>query len=217
MEIPTINLFIPDGPGGSPHTTIQSAVDAAHQSPGGSVWIPASYIGTDSYTNSNNVPIFDMRGTGSVSFASSGGTPGGSTGDIQFNNAGVFANAADINASATAGMSSDGNMGMVSPGSFSFTSTASFVSFEAVQNVNLISDGADITLEADQSVTVTSDNAGISFTASSGFIGFNAASYNLNLAGLPIFANNAAAISGGLGSGDFYRTGADPDVVCVVH
>lgn len=34
---------------------------------------------------------------------------------------------------------------------------------------------------------------------------------------LQVFANNAAAIAGGLQVGDFYRTGADPDVVCVVH
>jgi hypothetical protein len=35
--------------------------------------------------------------------------------------------------------------------------------------------------------------------------------------GLQIFANNAAAITGGLVAGDLYRTGADPDTVCVVH
>jgi hypothetical protein len=34
---------------------------------------------------------------------------------------------------------------------------------------------------------------------------------------LSIYANNAAAITGGLSVGGFYRTGADPDVVCVVH
>ena len=34
---------------------------------------------------------------------------------------------------------------------------------------------------------------------------------------LPIYANNAAAITGGLVAGDLYRTGADPDHVCVVH
>lgn len=34
---------------------------------------------------------------------------------------------------------------------------------------------------------------------------------------LPIYANNAAAVAGGLVEGDFYRTGADPDVVCIVH
>jgi len=37
------------------------------------------------------------------------------------------------------------------------------------------------------------------------------------LSGLPIYANNAAAIAGNLKIGDFYRTGADPDPVMVVH
>jgi len=37
------------------------------------------------------------------------------------------------------------------------------------------------------------------------------------LESLPAYANNAAAIAGGLKVGDFYRTGGDPDVVCVVH
>ena len=39
----------------------------------------------------------------------------------------------------------------------------------------------------------------------------------LHVVGLPIYANNAAAIAGGLTSGAFYRTNADPDPVCVVH
>lgn len=39
----------------------------------------------------------------------------------------------------------------------------------------------------------------------------------LQVVGLPVYANNAAAIAGGLTAGAFYRTGADPDVVCVVH
>lgn len=34
---------------------------------------------------------------------------------------------------------------------------------------------------------------------------------------LSVFANNAAAITGGLVAGDFYRTGGNPDQVCVVH
>ena len=33
----------------------------------------------------------------------------------------------------------------------------------------------------------------------------------------PVYANNAAAKTGGLVVGSFYRTGADPDPVCVVH
>jgi len=34
---------------------------------------------------------------------------------------------------------------------------------------------------------------------------------------LSVYANNAAAIAGGLGIGDYYRTGGDPDTVCIVH
>ncbi len=33
----------------------------------------------------------------------------------------------------------------------------------------------------------------------------------------PVFANNAAAIAGGLTRGDFYRTGGNPDTLCIVH
>lgn len=33
----------------------------------------------------------------------------------------------------------------------------------------------------------------------------------------PVYANNAAAITGGLVAGNLYRTGANPDPVCVVH
>lgn len=39
----------------------------------------------------------------------------------------------------------------------------------------------------------------------------------LDVVGLPIYANNAAAIAGGLLAGSLYRTNADPDLVCVVH
>ena len=34
---------------------------------------------------------------------------------------------------------------------------------------------------------------------------------------LPVYVNNAAALVGGLGAGRIYRTGLDPDTVCVVH
>jgi hypothetical protein len=40
---------------------------------------------------------------------------------------------------------------------------------------------------------------------------------SIKVAGLVVYASNAAAITGGLLAGNFYRTGADPDVVCVVH
>jgi hypothetical protein len=33
----------------------------------------------------------------------------------------------------------------------------------------------------------------------------------------PVYANNAAAVAGGLTVGERYRTGGDPDILCVVH
>lgn len=52
-----------------------------------------------------------------------------------------------------------------------------------------------------------------------GNVGIGATTPHSKLAvvGLPVYANNAAAIAGGLAGGDFYRTGADPDVICVTH
>jgi hypothetical protein len=35
--------------------------------------------------------------------------------------------------------------------------------------------------------------------------------------GIPVYANNAAALAGGLAVGSLYRTGADPDPLCIVH
>jgi hypothetical protein len=40
---------------------------------------------------------------------------------------------------------------------------------------------------------------------------------NVLVRSLPVFANNAAAIAGGLVAGNLYRTGANPDPVSVVH
>jgi len=39
----------------------------------------------------------------------------------------------------------------------------------------------------------------------------------LRLTSIPIYASNAAAIAGGLTVGDVYRSGADPDVLRIVH
>jgi len=48
-------------------------------------------------------------------------------------------------------------------------------------------------------------------------IGTTSPTSKLQVVGLPVYANNAAAVAGGLTAGAFYRTGADPDPVCVVH
>jgi hypothetical protein len=50
-----------------------------------------------------------------------------------------------------------------------------------------------------------------------GSIWVNAGLPSIIALNLPIFANNAAAITGGLVAGNLYRTGGDPDIVAVVH
>lgn len=39
----------------------------------------------------------------------------------------------------------------------------------------------------------------------------------INMSNVPVYANNAAAVAGGLVAGDLYRTNGDPDPVCIVH
>ncbi len=48
-------------------------------------------------------------------------------------------------------------------------------------------------------------------------IGTTSTTSKLQVEGLPVFPNNSAAVTGGLTAGAFYRTGGDPDFVCVVH
>lgn len=68
MEIPALNIIVPDFYNGP---KLQAAVNQAATSPQGTVWIPANYPGTDTYTNPNNAPVFDMRSGGSTSFGAS--------------------------------------------------------------------------------------------------------------------------------------------------
>jgi hypothetical protein len=62
---------------------------------------------------------------------------------------------------------------------------------------------------ADGHLNLTSNSNQINF--------FAATKFNFNIAAVPVFANNAAALAGGLVAGDVYRTGANPDPVCIVH
>ncbi|GEM_PF-3005138 len=57
------------------------------------------------------------------------------------------------------------------------------------------------------------------YTFSNGNVGIGTTNptSKLQVVGLPVYANNAAAITGGLTVGAFYRNGADPDMVAVVH
>jgi hypothetical protein len=75
--------------------------------------------------------------------------------------------------------------------------------------------GASLVLD-DNVFLLDSLVAGISIQ--SGLLNINCPSgMAISLATVPIFANNAAAISGGLSEGSIYRTGADPDTLCIVH
>ncbi len=48
-------------------------------------------------------------------------------------------------------------------------------------------------------------------------IGTTSPTSKLQVVGLPVYVNNSGALAGGLTAGAFYRTGADPDPVMVVH
>jgi len=49
------------------------------------------------------------------------------------------------------------------------------------------------------------------------FTAKRAAPFKFLLSVVPAYANNAAAISGGLVAGNIYRTNGDPDTLCIVH
>jgi hypothetical protein len=49
---------------------IQAAINKAKAAPGGAVWIPNSYTGTDTVPATPGVPVFDMRGLGNTTMGS---------------------------------------------------------------------------------------------------------------------------------------------------
>jgi hypothetical protein len=157
----------------------------------------------------------DSTGAGFGALAG-GGMPGGTTGAIQFNSGTGFTNANGISAGSTALISSEGNFIVQSVGHFSFISTGNTMSLEAAQDIDISSDGGNISLDANETAQITAENGGVSLTASNGFIAFTSLSYSFDLGGVQAFANNAAAIAGGLSAGNIYRTSADPSVLCIV-
>jgi hypothetical protein len=68
MEIPALNLVVVDT---ALHTNILAAYQAAQAAPGGAVWIPNSYVGTDTVPVNPTVPVFDMRSQGTTYLGSS--------------------------------------------------------------------------------------------------------------------------------------------------
>ena len=84
---------------------------------------------------------------------------------------------------------------------------------------NNASFGSNFGTETNHDLRFYTNNTDRVFISNNGNVGIGTITPNSKLAvvGLPVYADNAAAIAGGLSAGDFYRTGADPDPVCVVH
>lgn len=155
-----------------------------------------------------------------------GGTPGGSNQQIQFNNNGVFGgipgaiydSGTDTLTLATVSQltgigigGSSENINIIasdsSPnGGQVVIQSASFMSLDAGGDFQFSGSGV-ATIVANSDATIQSISGRVILQGSTA----------TSVVGLQIFANNAAAISGGLAVNDLYRTGADPDVVCAVH
>lgn len=130
------------------------------------------------------------------------------------------------------------NIEGIADNSVAFTALNGGITFEAFTTVSISSDTAGMTFSAASNIAFSSSGStsfdttngdpgtsNISFTSgsdvsiaamqsSTGTFSFRAHHINTSL---QVFANNAAAIAGGLIAGDLYRTGADPDPVCIVH
>ncbi len=111
------------------------------------------------------------------------------------------------------------NAGVTSASGFA-GSGITMVGANSEQTVDALSDastlGAGVTLSGSHRIVLGSGTVTDVFCGSESALAVvRGKTANMNT--IPVFADNATAITGGLVAGDLYRTGSDPDPVCVVH
>ena len=130
-----------------------------------------------------------IKSDGSNALPSGGGNPGGAIGDTQFNDgAGGFTNA-------------DG----VSPGD-TFNLQAGTLTMEMSTEISFGVGSAGVIVDNTGSVTLQAPVPGGQIIVGAANVFMGGTGQVVNVSGLQVFANNAAAISGGLEEGDLYRT-----------
>jgi len=93
---------------------------------------------------------------------------------------------------------------------------------EGYDGSTFLRSGAFVKFVTDGAIAVGSIPTAITFNTGSSGLGTerlritSAGIFQIPLASLPAYANNAAAVGGGLTAGCLYRTAADPSAVCVV-
>lgn len=150
-----------------------------------------------------------------------GGMPAGATGDVQFNNGGAFGNANDVFSGAVLEIDgsenliidlSSGGGGVVFTGGAFIADVTGNLDFESTGgDVTFQSSGGGVTLQGTQvqvaaiggNVTIGSDNGTLIITEAGAVTLVNT---SISIPGLQVFANNAAALSGGLVATNLYRT-----------
>lgn len=191
--------------------------------PASAVWTIATAVTNDTQITQ----LTDSRPAFNNLAFSSGGIPGGATTQLQYNNAGAFGGIAESTYIPGSNLLiiADPNLG------FEVLSGPSEQNGIIVSNAEVTiqagESGSGIQLNADSDITLSSGNGDFNLSSAGGGITVtntgvvslesSASPPQYQILNLPVFANNAAAISGGLTTGELYRSGADPDVVRIVH
>ncbi len=110
---------------------------------------------------------------------------------------------------------------------FSWAAVSGADAYKMIRSISAVDDATDlgnVTSFTDTGTLPWADPTTVTPTSALGTItSLNSATsainmvYTDNTVGLPVYANNAAAIAGGLVIGDFYRGGGDPDPIYIVH